>query len=341
MSGQVPQRRGPWSQAEDEQLLHLIKGDSSLNWVKIASKLSSRTPKQCRERYHQNLKPNLNHEPISAEEGRIIEDLVNRIGKRWAEIARHLHNRSDNAVKNWWNGSMNRRKRMGRRRNSEGNGQYPPRPAPLEVAPTTSYSPYGAPSPASRSRYWTHHYSHSGLPSPSTTSPGGDSLFEGAPSLASDSASWYTASPRSRSGPDSPIELPPLRMTEACSPSSYTTKAYEVQRYEASVSYEARPGYEAWPGYEARPGYEASVSYEARPVYEARSSPQTGASLLKPIALPPIRTAVEPRPQPQLLTAPSSPVAITPPDQLRAPAPGSGIGSGEKDSRMKLNHLLH
>ena len=33
------------------------------------------------------------------------------MGKRWAEIARRLGNRSDNAVKNWWNGSMNRRKR--------------------------------------------------------------------------------------------------------------------------------------------------------------------------------------------------------------------------------------
>lgn len=41
----------------------------------------------------------------------MIEQLVQDMGKRWAEIARRLGNRSDNAVKNWWNGSMNRRKR--------------------------------------------------------------------------------------------------------------------------------------------------------------------------------------------------------------------------------------
>lgn len=114
------QRRGPWSQLEDAALIQLVQQQGPLNWVKISDTLVSRSPKQCRERYHQNLKPTLNHEPISAEEGQLIEKLVGDIGKRWAEIARRLNNRSDNAVKNWWNGSQNRRKRTFRKRTPGG-----------------------------------------------------------------------------------------------------------------------------------------------------------------------------------------------------------------------------
>lgn len=96
--------------------MQLVGEQGPLNWVRIAQALGTRTPKQCRERFHQNLKPSLNHEPITPEEGAQIEKLVNDIGKRWAEIARRLHGRSDNAVKNWWNGNQNRRRRHDRRR---------------------------------------------------------------------------------------------------------------------------------------------------------------------------------------------------------------------------------
>ncbi|KAF8453185.1 Homeodomain-like protein, partial [Terfezia claveryi] len=104
----VQHRRGPWSQQEDANLLQLVQLHGPHNWVRISQLVGSRSPKQCRERYHQNLKPTLNHEPITPEEGVVIEKLVGEMGKRWAEIARRLHGRSDNAVKNWWNGGMNR-----------------------------------------------------------------------------------------------------------------------------------------------------------------------------------------------------------------------------------------
>ena len=91
--------------------MQLVQSQGPNNWVRISQHMHFRSPKQCRERFHQNLKPTLNHEPITAEEGELIEQMVAEMGKRWAEIARRLGNRSDNAVKNWWNGSMNRRRR--------------------------------------------------------------------------------------------------------------------------------------------------------------------------------------------------------------------------------------
>lgn len=96
---------------EDATLLSLVASRGPNNWVQISQHMQYRSPKQCRERYHQNLKASLNHEPISAHEGEQIEQMVTAMGKKWAEIARRLGNRSDNAVKNWWNGSQNRRKR--------------------------------------------------------------------------------------------------------------------------------------------------------------------------------------------------------------------------------------
>ncbi|CAK4031132.1 Myb-like DNA-binding myb-1 [Lecanosticta acicola] len=116
----MPQhKRGPWSQQEDQMLLHLVNVHGAHNWVRISTAIQTRSPKQCRERYHQNLKPNLNHDPISPEEGLMIEQMVAEMGKRWAEIARRLRGRSDNAVKNWWNGGMNRRRRNNQQRRAE------------------------------------------------------------------------------------------------------------------------------------------------------------------------------------------------------------------------------
>lgn len=117
MSTPTPtKRRGPWSSVEDQQLMAYIAADPTLNWVNISLQVQSRTPKQCRERYHQNLKDSLNHSPITAAEGILINNYVMKNGKRWADIARQLNGRSDNAVKNWWNGNQNRIKRAEQRR---------------------------------------------------------------------------------------------------------------------------------------------------------------------------------------------------------------------------------
>ncbi|KAI1849498.1 hypothetical protein JX265_012749 [Neoarthrinium moseri] len=220
------QRRGPWSQHEDAYLMDLVNTQGPLNWVKISTMLGTRTPKQCRERYHQNLKPSLNHEPITAEEGELIEQLVAQLGKRWAEIARRLHNRSDNAVKNWWNGSMNRRRRLTRKRSpyDDSNDAYPYSRAPARLQLPTGpvqYTQYPLPSPTNS----TSRYSQSswGM-TPSLASPTSaithtnEPALDGAPSLMSDSGSYYSESPTAYGPPESPnFSLPPLRYGDSAS----------------------------------------------------------------------------------------------------------------------------
>lgn len=240
----MPQhKRGPWSQTEDQYLLHLVNLHGAHNWVRISSTIQTRSPKQCRERYHQNLKPNLNHDPITPEEGLLIEQMVGEMGKRWAEIARRLRGRSDNAVKNWWNGGMNRRRRSNNPRRAElesrqqqqqhqhlGVPSLPPPPPPPHQQAFAPNFPQHAPMPPQyfapamyhpAQMQQTQHMSvpsnapapvynrHSGLietplPSPSAFS---QMSADGAPSLVSDCSSVSGRSPHN--GP-SPIELPPL-----------------------------------------------------------------------------------------------------------------------------------
>ncbi|MCJ1249086.1 hypothetical protein MMC30_006308 [Trapelia coarctata] len=123
MCDEKHRKRGPWNRDEDRWLNLLVRENGPQSWVKISEIIGQRTAKQCRERWHQNLKPSLNHLPISDDEGLFIERCVVEMGQQWANIARKMPGRSDNSIKNWWNGGMNRRKRnLEHRRNS---GQSP------------------------------------------------------------------------------------------------------------------------------------------------------------------------------------------------------------------------
>lgn len=67
--------KGPWTPEEDAKVIKLVTSCGPRKWSVIAGHLPGRIGKQCRERWHNHLNPEINKAPWTAEEDRIIMEV--------------------------------------------------------------------------------------------------------------------------------------------------------------------------------------------------------------------------------------------------------------------------
>ena len=95
-----------WTVQEDTQLRRLVDEHGHRKWSFIASKMSGRRGKQCRDRWLNHLKPDIRRGEWTQEEERILVEGHRMLGTRWAALAKLLPGRPENAIKNHWHATL-------------------------------------------------------------------------------------------------------------------------------------------------------------------------------------------------------------------------------------------
>lgn len=95
-------KRKFFTKQEDHLLTIAAINYNQESWNSIAQCVPGRTPKQCRDRWVNYLKPSLKFDPWSENEDQMLVSLVNTYGTHWTKMKNQFPNRSSNSLKNRW-----------------------------------------------------------------------------------------------------------------------------------------------------------------------------------------------------------------------------------------------
>jgi hypothetical protein len=91
-----------WTPAEDAKLGEAIEQFGPRDWKVIATKVGSRDPRQCRERYNNYFDPNLQARQWTVEEDLLLEQKFTEYGPRWAAMTAFFPTHSRDNIKAHW-----------------------------------------------------------------------------------------------------------------------------------------------------------------------------------------------------------------------------------------------
>ncbi|EDR21605.1 C-MYB, putative [Entamoeba dispar SAW760] len=97
-----------WTKEEDKKLIKGVEIYGESKWVEISKIVGSRTRKQCRERYINHLKKNIDTSKWKKEEDEIILQQHSIVGSHWCSIALYLNNRTARSIRNRYYSLINK-----------------------------------------------------------------------------------------------------------------------------------------------------------------------------------------------------------------------------------------
>ena len=133
--------RTKFTAVEDALIIDIARKMTEIDWKTVAEILGTRTPRQCRERYHNYLAPNVSNKNWTPEDDKLLEEQYLIFGPQWAKIRARFPGRSCVNIKNRWAKMM-----ASKQRRSQGKKQSESKPKQqVYVVPMLAVEPRSEP----------------------------------------------------------------------------------------------------------------------------------------------------------------------------------------------------